>query len=475
MSSLKKYVNGLFIYRRDFRVVDNIGLNAANTICKQIYPIFIFTPEQVTRENNYKSDNAVQFMIESLQDLKSQTGGHLQCFYGENKSIVSYLAKKLDINVVITNADYTPYAIKRDKEIADLCESIGIPFVYEHDYYLQPIGSILNGQGETYQKFTPFYHACLKKQVNAPASAKKIHFASVSSSSLNHTITLETAMKQFISSINPNISVNGGRKHALKQLKQAAINIKNYSKTRDELDKPSSLLSAYIKFGCVSIREIYKFFHANAVANKVANANEGFIRQLYWRDFYANILYAFPRVLGHALKPKYDKIKWHHNAKWFKKWCDGETGFPVVDAGMRQMNQTGYMENRARLIVMSFLVKTLLIDWREGETYFATKLTDYDTASNNGNIQWIAGTGADSQQYMRIFSPFRQQEEHDPECVYIKKWVPELASLDAKTIHHWETEHANPDYTHISYPKPMCDYAVQRKKALEMYQGAMSL
>jgi len=461
--SKSKYENGLFIFRRDFRVVDNVGLHALNTVCKHIYPVFIFTPEQVTKENKYKSDNAVQFMMESLNDLASsisKMGGKLQCYYGHNNEVVADLIKKLDIQVVGFNMDCSPYAIKRDIEIAEMCKKINIPVEHHHDYYLQPIGSVLNGSGETYQKFTPFYNACLKKKVDAPMSATKIHFARSDDAA---SITLDDAMKRFISAENPNKLVNGGRANALKQLKKAAINIKKYEETRDELYKPTSHLSAYIKFGCVSVREVYKVFHSN----------KGFIRQLYWRDFYANILYSFPHVLsGHSLKPKYDNIKWHNNSVWFKKWCDGDTGFPVVDAGMRQLNTTGYMENRARLIVMSFLIKTLLIDWRQGEKYFATKLTDYDPASNNGNIQWVSGGGADSQQYMRIFSPFRQQEQHDADCEYIKKWVPELAGLEPNVIHNWDTEYAN--HKDIAYPKPMCEFSEQRVKALDMYRQGLS-
>jgi len=459
-----KYENGLFIFRRDFRVIDNVGLYVANSICKNIYPIFIFTPEQVTKENKYKSDNAVQFMIESLKDLSesiSKMGGKLQCYYGDNNKVVADLIKQLDINVVCFNIDYTPYAIKRELGIIEMCESMNIPVEHHHDYYLQPPGTVLNGSGETYQKFTPFYNTCMKKKVDAPMGKVKIHFAK-SHPHTNNTISLQDAMSRFIAAANPNILVNGGREHAIKQLKQAAVNIKKYEETRDELYKPTSQLSAYIKFGCISVREVYKVFHSN----------KGFIRQLYWRDFYANILYSFPHVLGHSLKPKYDKIKWHNNKNWFKKWCDGETGFPLVDAGMRQMNTTGYMENRARLIVMSFLIKTLLIDWRYGEKYFATKLTDYDPASNNGNIQWVSGGGADSQQYMRIFSPFRQQEEHDTKCEYIKKWIPELAALEPKIIHKWDTEYVN--HKEIKYPKPICDFSEQRKKALEMYSKGLA-
>jgi deoxyribodipyrimidine photo-lyase len=355
-----KYENGLFIFRRDFRVIDNVGLNLANSICKRIYPIFIFTPEQVTGANKFKSDNAVQFMIESLQDLSSQIskmGGHLMCFYGHNNTIVSNLIKELDINVVCFNADYSPYAIQREMGIINICDKMGIDVEYGHDYYLHPPGTILNIQGNPYQKFTPFYNVASKKKVEPPASLRKINF-STTNKHLANSISLIDALKRFLNkNINKNILVHGGRTEAIKQMREAGKNIKFYSKTHNELSKPTSQLSAYIKFGCISIREVYKIFRAK----------HDFIRQLFWRDFYEGILYSFPQVLGNALKPKYNKIKWKHNSNWFQLWTKGETGFPVVDAGMRQMNQTGYMHNRARLIVSSFLIKTLLISWEEGE------------------------------------------------------------------------------------------------------------
>ncbi len=456
------YENGLFIFRRDFRVIDNIGLNLLNSKCKRIYPIFIFTPEQVTGSNKYKSNNAVQFMIESLKDLSSQInkmGGNLLCFYGHNNTIVTNLIKTLDINIVCFNADYSPYAIQRELGIIQICDKIGVAVEYGHDYYLNPPGSIMNGQGDPYQKFTPYYNTASKKKIDAPAGLRKIHFAS-SSKNITNKISLDDAFNRFTKS-NPLILVHGGRTEGLKQMRNAVKNIAHYAKTRDELSKPTSQLSAYIKFGCLSIREVYKLFRSK----------HDFIRQLFWRDFYANILYSFPQVLGHALKPKYNKIHWHHNTNWFKKWCDGETGFPIVDAGMRQLNSTGYMHNRARLIVMSFLIKTLLIDWKHGETYFATKLTDYDPASNNGNIQWVMGGGSDSMPFFRIFNPWAQQEEHDNSCEYIKKWVPELASLEPKIIHNWETEWNN--YKEVKYPKPICDYTEQKDKCLKMYRDAL--
>lgn len=458
-----KYENGLFIFRRDFRIVDNNGLNLANTLCKKVYPVFIFTPEQVTGANKYKSKNAVQFMLESLKDLSSQIskmGGKLLCFYGKNDTIVSRLIKDLEIQLVCFNADYSPYAIQRELSIIQICDKVGVAVEYAHDYYLHPPGAILNGQKEAYQKFTPFYNTAIRKRVDAPASLRRIHFASTTKH-LQHSISLEDAFKRFVGKLNPNLLVHGGRVEAVKQMKEAMKNIKNYSRTHNDLSKPTSQLSAYIKFGCVSIREVYKTFRSK----------HDFIRQLYWRDFYNNILYFFPHVLGHSLKPNYDKIHWHYNSGWFDKWCDGRTGFPIVDAGMRQMNATGYMHNRARLIVASFLIKTLLIDWRKGEQYFAQTLTDYDVANNNGNWQWVASSGADSQPFYRIFNPWRQSEEYDADCEYIKQWIPELASLEPRIIHNWNTEYSN--YKDIKYPRPIVDYAEQRDKALKMYKDAL--
>lgn len=459
----RKYENGLFIFRRDLRVIDNIGLNLANTICKNIFPIFIFTPEQITGTNKYKSNNAVQFMIESLEDLSSQIskmGGRLLCFYGNNNTIISDLIKHLDINIVCFNLDYSPYAIKRDNDLINICDKLGVSVGLGHDYYLNIPGTILNGQGMTYQKFTPFYNASIKIKVDAPANLRQINFTTTNKH-FNNSIKLSDAMKRFTKN-NPNIMVKGGRQNAIAQMKIMSKHIKDYSKTRDELAIPSSRLSAFIKFGCISIREVYKTFKSST----------SFIRQLYWRDFYANILYAFPSVLGHSLKPKYDKIKWHHNSNWYKSWCSGTTGFPVVDAGMRQLNVTGYMENRARLIVMSFLIKTLLIDWKYGEQYFATKLTDYDPASNNGNIQWVMGGGSDSMPYFRIFNPWAQQEEYDTNCEYIKTWIPELSTLEPKVIHNWNTEYKN--FKNIKYNSPICDYSEQREKCLKMYKDALN-
>ena len=458
------FENGLFIFRRDFRIIDNNGLYLTNTNCKRVFTIFIFTPEQVSGANPFKSNNAVQFMIESLQDLESQikdNGGKLLIFYGDNETIIKKLIYDLKIDYVCFNADYTPYALKRDEKIVQLCEKHSVIIERTADYYLHEPGTIFNGSGAPYQKFTPYYNTALRKKVQSASNARSIKFASKSNG--NDELSLEAALKKF-TIINPNILVHGGRKEALKMLQTAVKTQQHYSSTHNDLFKPTTQLSAYIKFGCISIREVYEAFRKN----------RDLIRQLIWRDFYMNILFSFPHVLGSAMKPNYNKIKWHHNAKWLKAWESGQTGYPVVDACMRQLNETGYMHNRGRLIVASFLTKTLLISWEEGEKIFAKKLTDYDPASNNGNWQWIAGSGADSQPYFRIFNPWEQGIHFDPNAEYIKKWIPELDSVPAKAIHSWFKMHNTAEYKQIKYPAPIVDYAEQKKEVLKMYKTIFS-
>ncbi len=457
------FENGLFIFRRDLRIIDNNGLNLINDKCKNIYTIFIFTPEQVTNKNKYKSDNAVQFMIESLQDLAadiSKHGGKLYTFFGENEKVIADCIKRWNIDVVCYNIDYSPYARERDAQIVTLCEKMETYVMYDYDYYLLEPSKVLSGSGETYKKFTPFYEAARKQKILEPSRMRKIHFKKNGTTNIKllNEISLNEAMKK-LTHVNPNILVHGGRSMAIKQTNIALKTQKHYSTNHNDLTKSTSLLSAYIKFGCVSIREVYA----------ICKGNTDLIRQLFWRDFYANILLSYPHVLGHAMKPNYDKVRWHTNDAWFQKWCTGETGFPVVDAGMRQLISTGYCHNRARLIVASFLVKTLLINWQKGEAFFAKMLTDYDPASNNGNWQWCASTGADSQPFFRIFNPWEQGKNFDPECEYIKKWVPELKDVPVKDILNWDTEWQK--YKEIKYGKPICDYKIQKELALKMYKA----
>jgi deoxyribodipyrimidine photo-lyase len=455
--------NGLFIFRRDLRIIDNNGLNYLSSICKNIYTIFIFTPEQVGSGNNYKSNNAVQFMVESLEDLSreiNKEGGHLYTFYGHNEKVIADCIKGWNIDIVAFNLDITPYARGRDDKINKMCQKMNVFVAYDNDYFLHKPGSILNGSGNSYQIFTPYYNSAKKIKVQEPTGKRRLHLKK-NDKQIPGKISLDLAFKKFVGKENPDILVHGGRENAIKQMHIAAKNIKHYAQTRDELSKPTSHLSAYIKFGNVSIREVHDAF----------KSKHEFVRQLYWRDFYAQLLYAHPTSLEHAVKPKFDKIKWHHNENWFELWKNGMTGFPAVDSGMRQLNSTGYMTNRARMIVSSFLVKILMISWQKGSQYFAQKLIDYDPASNQLSWQWSASTGTDAAPYFRFMNPWIQQKEHDSNCEYIKTWIPELSALEPKIIHNWETEYIN--HKNIKYPKPIVDYTIQKKKALEMYENAL--
>lgn len=453
-----KVNNGMFIFRRDLRIIDNNGLNLLKQHCKNIFTIFIFTPEQVSKNNQFKSNNAVQFMIESLTELAyniKQQGGHLYTFYGNNDNIVKECIKYFNIDVVAFNLDYSPYARNRDQRIINICNKHNVKLICPYDYYLHDPGVVLNGAGQTYQKFTPFYQQALKTPVNPPNTNKLFNFYK-KGNQISNLITLEQAKSKF-TKINPNILVHGGRQQAIKVLNTALKTQKHYASTHNTLHLRTTTLSAYIKFGCLSIREVYKQF----------KGYPDIIRQLYWRDFYANILFSYPFVLHKSLKPKYDHIKWNNKKSWFDAWCNGNTGVPVVDAGMRELNTTGFCHNRSRLIVMSFLIKILLIDYKKGEKYFATMLTDYDPASNNGNVLWVMGGGADSQPYYRYFNPYLQSKEHDPDCLYIKKWVPELIDVPNNDIHNWFKTYMK--YSNVGYPKPIVDYDEQKEKSIQMY------
>ncbi len=455
------FENGLFIFRRDLRIQDNIALNLASEQCKHVYPVFIFTPEQVTDKNKFKSDNAIQFMIESLDDLQSNIrkhGGSLNTFYGENDAIIKKLINKWNIDAVFFNTDITPYAKKRDNSIEKLCKKMNIECTTCQDYYLYEPYAVTTGAGDYYTKFTPYYNKVLPIKVVAPKYTRQFHF--IKSLTSEGNITIPDAYVKFIDP-NPNILVNAGRENGLKILNNIS-RFKTYDKTRNDLDKDTTQLSAYLKFGNISVRETYEKMKAKL------GVKSDLLRQLIWREFYAQLLYHNPQVLGNPLKEKYDDIKWDKNAKNLNAWKKGMTGFPIVDAGMREMNETGYMHNRARLITASFLIKTLLINWEDGEKYFSQHLTDYDPASNNGNWQWVASTGADSQPYFRIFNPWSQSSKHDPDAEYIKKWIPELQDVPAKSIHQWNSEYEM--FKEVKYPEPIVSYEEQREKALQMYK-----
>lgn len=399
----------IFIFRRDLRTVDNLALN---TLLKQgktkILPIFIFNPQQIyEKHNTYFSNNAVQFMIESLSDLEKHI--YVNYFEGDDINILDNLRKKYKIANVAFNKDYTPFAIRRDEKIEEWCHKHNINLITEEDYTLFKMGSIVNKSAKPYQVFTPFYKATLK---HMPLLPTQLNVRTQDVLKIVHNFNKTKYYKH-----NDSIAINGGRANALIRLKR---NMQEYAKQRDyPALEGTTKLSAYIKFGCVSIREVYHHY----VKNKVLT------RELIWREFYANIIYHYPDVLGNSFKRQYDKIKWENNREWFVKWCEGRTGYPLVDAGMKQLNESGWLHNRVRMVVAMFLTKDLLIDWRWGERYFATKLVDYDPASNNGGWQWSASTGTDAQPYFRIFNPELQRKKYDKDFEYIRKWNPDYESI----------------------------------------------
>ena len=455
------YQNSIFIFRRDFRLTDNLGLIQALENSKNVIPIFIFTPEQIEK-NSYKSDNAIQFMIESLAELESKIKkkkGQLYYFYGKQDKIIKKLIKNNKIDAIYFNKDWTPYAIKRDQSIAKICSKKDIGCVQVEDYTLLPINKLLNKNEEVYKVYGAFYRNAKNFTVPKPKKIRTFNFNKIKTSDNIQLNYIDKFYKK-----NDDILVRGGRKNAqivLKTMKK----FNQYSTKRNELDYETTHLSAYTKFGCVSIREVYHKM------KKHLKPDNQLFNQLFWKEFYVYISKYIPHVLkGKSMKLKYDEIKWDNNNSIFKKWCEGKTGFPIVDAGMRELNKTGYMHNRSRLITSGFLVKLALIDWRKGEKYFAKKLTDYDPAQNNGGWQWSSGSGADSQPYFRIMSPISQSTKFDPDGSYIKKWIPELKDVEPKHLHDWEKFNNLYDLKKINYVEPCLDYKKSRKRTMKIYK-----
>ena len=446
----------LFIFRRDLRLEDNTGLIFALQLSKEVIPIFIFTEEQVGK-NAFKSEHCLQFMMDSLVDLEEQLkkkGGKLFFFKGHPEEIVNQCIRELDVESVIVNRDYTPYSQTRDQKIKRICDKENIPFYSFDDALLHPPEETLKKDGKPYTIFEPYFRNASKAKVLPPQRNTYVNY-------FQGKIPFASAN---LSSLKPRIEnrLIGGRSEALKILKKLG-SLSQYGKLRDfPAEEYSTHLSAYLKFTVCSPREVYAAICQNL------SAHHDLIRSIYWRDFFTSIAFFFPHVFKGAFYSKFDRIKWSSHLKNYQKWCEGSTGFPIVDAGMREMNQTGFMHNRVRMIVASFLVKDLLIDWRWGEKYFAQTLIDYDPSVNNGNWQWVAGTGSAAQPYFRIFNPWSQQKKFDPECIYIKKWVPELADLTPKSIHAWDEEKDHAECE--KYPPPMIDHGKAAKEALCAYR-----
>jgi deoxyribodipyrimidine photo-lyase len=452
---LKKFEKAVFIFRRDLRVEDNTGLIYALENAEEVICIFVFTPEQIDN-NPYRSDFCLQFMLESLEDLEAQIekkGGKLFYFFDKPENLVVKCIKKLGVNLVVVNRDYTPYSIHRDTLIENVCKKSSVTFKSFDDLLLYSPEDLVKKDGKPYTIFTPFYNNAKKLDVNPPRSNchrnyynKHIDF-SKDASLFNQILPHRHEEKK------------GGRQQALIILKKLG-SFSHYESERDFPSKDATThLSPHLKFTTVSAREVYW-----AIA-KTFGSDSPLARSLYWRDFFSSIAFYFPRVFKGAFHLKFNQLHWDNNEVNFKRWCEGKTGFPIVDAGMRQLNKTGYMHNRVRMIVASFLVKDLHVSWQMGEKYFAQHLVDYDPAVNNGNWQWSASTGCDAQPYFRIFNPWLQQAKFDPDCTYIKKWIPELGDEKPNTIHHWYKQASHP-----KYPLPLVEHTLESKKSLADYK-----
>ncbi|HSF53262.1 MAG TPA: deoxyribodipyrimidine photo-lyase, partial [Algoriphagus sp.] len=425
----------LFWFRRDLRLEDNTGLFYALQQETKVLPLFIFDKNILDKLED-KADGRVEFIHSQVAEIKSlleQKGSSLLIRYGRPEEVYEKLLNEFDIQSVYTNRDYEPYAKERDSKIESLLKEKGATFLSFKDQVIFEPGEILNGSGEFYKVFTPFSRNWLEKyrQTKVQPSATPNWKNLFQTPPLSMITLKELGFEKSNLTIPPKIT-------------DEAL-ISHYDKTRNfPAQKGTSRLGIHLRFGTISVRKL---------AQVAAQLNETYLNELIWREFYMMILAFNPQVVDKAFKPAYDRIPWRNNPEEFRAWCEGRTGFPIVDAGMRELNQTGYMHNRVRMIVASFLTKHLLIDWRWGEAYFAKKLLDYDLASNNGGWQWAAGTGTDAQPYFRIFNPDSQTEKFDKELKYIKKWIPELET--------------------IKYPKPIVDHKFARARALDTYKKAL--
>lgn len=427
----------LFWFRRDLRLEDNAGLFAALSENTGVLPIFIFD-ENILRglESN---DARVNFIYERVSLLKKELqdlGSDLHVYHGSPIALFEEIVKRHNIDAVYCNHDYEPKARKRDLEIENYLNHRNILFKSFKDQCIFEKDEVLTGQGHPYTVFTPYSRQWKLKFKSVP-----MKFFS-SEKSLARLLPVETAQ------IMPSLKSLGFVKSEIifPEQKIKLPIIKNYNKTRDFpfLERGTSHLGLFLRFGVLSIRQLAKI---------ALKENEVFLNELIWRDFFMQILWHYPHVETKAFRPQYEEIQWRHSKKDFTAWCEGKTGYPLVDAGMRELVATGYMHNRVRMVTASFLTKHLLIDWREGEKFFAKHLLDYDLAANNGNWQWAAGCGCDAAPYFRIFNPEAQAKKFDADFIYIKKWLPE--------------------YGTDKYPEPIVDHQEARGRALAVYSAAL--
>ena len=428
----------LFWHRRDLRINDNHGLFKALTSGNKIIPTFIFDTTILSKLK--AEDQRVIFIHQQIAKLKSEYqsfGSDLLIYYGNPIELIPQIAKEFSAQKVFTNRDYEPLAIQRDTEIFELLNALSIEFIGSKDHVIFEKNEVVKDDGKPYTVFTP-YSRKWKATLNSQ------HLASFDTR--NHVSSLQAFDHK-----TPLISLNEMGFDGIETVEfpkntvQEQI-IEKYSEQRDfPALNGTSRLGLHLRFGTISIREL---------ATYAKNTNETYLNELIWRDFYQMIIYHFPHSAENSFRPIYDKIPWDNDEKLFKAWCEGKTGYPMVDAGMRELNATGHMHNRVRMVVASFLTKHLLIDWRWGASYFAEKLLDFELASNLGGWQWAAGSGCDAAPYFRIFNPALQLDKFDKKLIYVKRWVPE--------------------YGTAQYVKPIVEHSVVTKRTIAVFKETLN-
>ncbi len=421
-------MNAVFWFRRDLRLEDNTALAKALSGTLKVVPLFIFDTNIL--DELPPDDARITFIYRQLEKINAELKRHgsgLLIKYGDPQEVWKEIIQQFSVKEVYFNKDYEPYAIRRDEQVKTFLEAANIPVFALKDQVVFEESEVMKPDGECYTVFTPYKNRWLQqlKTHGLPAF---------------QNTKWENFEKQNFDF--PSLEAIGFSENPM-PVKDANFSVLgNYEQTRNlPALEGTSNLSAHLRFGTISIREVVR---------KVNDKFPVFLSELIWREFFMQILFHYPRVVHHNFRAKYDGIQWRNNEKEFERWCRGETGYPMVDAGMRELNETGYMHNRVRMVTASFLCKHLLIDWRWGEAYFAKKLLDYELSSNNGNWQWAAGTGCDAAPYFRIFNPAEQQKKFDKNLDYVKRWIPELNSFN--------------------YPTPMVEHTFARQRALAAYQ-----
>ena len=425
----------VFWFRRDLRLQDNIGLYHALQSDFPVLPIFIFDTDILERLED-KKDRRVDYIHQALSSIHSklkENGATLHTYKGKPLEVFELLLKEYDIQGVVCNRDYEPEAIQRDTQLYNLFKAQNIPFKAYKDQVIFDKNDILKKDGTPYTVYTPYskqWRAKLQSEDYEPAKPNYSNLLQEPSTGIHSLKNIGFEKTDMV----------------YEEPKLDAGIIDTYDKLRDYPAKQGTTkLGIALRFGTISVRKCVAF---------ALEHNQTWLSELIWREFFMQILYHFPKVVRRSFKGKYEHIQWRNNEAEFVRWCEGKTGYPIVDAGMRQLNQTGYMHNRVRMVVASFLCKHLLIEWRWGEAYFAQKLNDYDLSANNGNWQWAAGTGCDAAPYFRVFNPALQTERFDKELKYIHKWLPDLDTP--------------------AYPEPIVEHRFARERALSVYKKGLS-